>query len=292
METSVFFSHQGYTSTSANHLANLAKEYIRDLQGKVDNITFLNVKVSLLDSPNEKVTRIGYNENLLNCIPQWLVDIAEAKSLIAWLREAIKAKDEMFKIIQETNLEEWCKNNNIPMPTRPMRGHILTEEEYYNSLSIKERNRYYSLETKAAVIGKIIHPEGAYSTSRDELISKLQNPIKITGNGRDSILTYYEASVSLEKVDAIYFALQKEHREIQAELNSMKHDCQVAIEESTNRVNLAHTGALAEYNKRIDELNDLFINWKDTEAQKCRQLKIIIPAALNSICEKVNKLGK
>lgn len=292
METSVFFSHQGYTSTSANHIANLAKEYIRDLQGKVDNITFLNVKVSLLDSPNEKVTRIGYNENLLNCIPQWLVDIAEAKSLIAWLREAIKAKDEMFKIIQETNLEEWCKNNNILMPTRPMRGHILTEEEYYNSLSIKERNRYYSLETKAAVIGKIIHPEGAYSTNRDELISKLQNPIRVTGNGRDSILTYYSPSVPLEKVDAIYFALQKEHREIQAELNSMKHDCQVAIEESTNRVNLAHTGALAEYNKRIDELNDLFINWKDTEAQKCRQLKIIIPAALNSICEKVNKLGK
>ena len=292
MENSVFFGPQGYTSTSANHVANLAKEYIRDLQGKVDNVTFLNVKVSLLDSPNEKTTRIGYNENLLNCIPQWLADIAEAKSLIAWLREAIKAKDEMFKIIQKTNLEEWCKNNNIPMPTGPMRGHILTEEEYYNSLSIKERNRYYSLETKAAVIGKIIHPEGAYSTSRDELISKLQNPIKITGNGRDSILTYYEASVSLEKVDAIYFALQKEHREIQAELNSMKHDCQLAIEESTNRVNLAYTGVLAEYNKRIDELNDLFINWKDTEAQKCRQLKIIIPAALNSICEKVNKLGK
>lgn len=292
METLVFFSHQGYTSTSANHIANLAKEYIRDLQGKVDNVSFLNVKVSLLDSPNEKVTRIGYNENLLNYIPQWLADIAEAKSLIAWLREAIKAKDELFKTIQKTSLEEWCEHNNIPMPTRPERGHILTEEEYYNSLSIKERNRYFSLETKAAVIGKCIHPEGAYSTSRDELISKLQNPIRVTGNGRDSILTYYTPSVPLEKVDAIYFELQKEHRELQAELNSMKHDCQLAIEESTNMVNLTYTKALAEYNKRMDELNDLFINWKDTEAQKCRQLKIIIPAALNSICEKVNKLGK
>lgn len=292
MEESVFFSPNGLTSTSANHIANLAKEYIRELQGKIDNLNFLDVKVALIGTNTENITRIGCSEASLAQLPQWLADIAEAKSLIAWLREAIKAKDKKFNTIQQTSLEEWCKANQISMPTMPVREPILTESEYYNSLSIKERNRYYSLETLAAVIGKCIHPEGIFAEERDNLINKLQNPIRITGQGRDSVITTYSPSVSIEEVDKVYFELQKEHRTAQAELNSMKHDCQLAIEDDTNRVNTTYTRALTDYKNHIVELNDLFINWKEEEAQKCRQLKITIPNSLTGIYQKVNSLGK
>ena len=72
----------------------------------------------------------------------------------------------------------------------------------------------------------------------------------------------------------------------------MKHDCQLAIEDATNRVNTTYTRALTAYKNRIVELNDLFINWKETEAQECRQLKITIPNSLTGIYQKVNSLGK
>lgn len=183
----VFFKKEGeegvaLTSTSANHVANLAKEYIQGV-----------------------------------------------KSLIAWLREGIKAKENLM--------------NGMVKPETPNYGHVLTEVEYYASLPIKKRNRYYQLETEAAVLGKYIHPDGHLSDARKELKDKLQHPHKVDGRGRDALIYTYTPTVDVAEVDNVFFELQKKHREIQAQLNAMKHSCEQAINESTNKVNTEYMAA-------------------------------------------------
>lgn len=103
----VFFKKEGeegvaLTSTSANHIANLAKEYIQGVETQLNNICFFNVE-----------------------------GVAQAKSLIAWLREGIKAKENLMKGLQTISLEDWCRENGTIRPESPTYGHVLTEVEYY-----------------------------------------------------------------------------------------------------------------------------------------------------------------
>ena len=50
-----------------------------------------------------------------------------------------------MKGLQTISLEDWCRENGTIRPESPTYGHVLTEVEYYASLPIKERNRYYQL---------------------------------------------------------------------------------------------------------------------------------------------------
>lgn len=77
----------------------------------------------------------------------------------------------------------------------------------------------------AAVIGKYIHPDDVLSDERKKLKNRIQHPHQVDGKGRDALIYTYEPSVSAEDVDNTFYELQKKHREVQAQLNSMKHDC-------------------------------------------------------------------
>ena len=232
----VFFKKEGeegvaLTSTSANHIANLAKEYIQGVETQLNNICFFNTEVALVGSVGGASTiQTGETSEVLNYLQPMLEAVAHAKSLIAWLREGIKAKENLMKDLQNIGLEDWCKENGLTYPEAPNRGHVLTEVEYYASLPIKERNRYYQLETEAAVLGKYIHPDGHLSDARKELKDKLQHPHKVDGKGRDALIYTYTPTVDVAGVDNVFFELQKKHREIQAQLNAMKYSCEQAID--------------------------------------------------------------
>lgn len=96
----IYFSENGLTSTSANHIANLAKEYYQTLETKLDNIKFYDEKISLISSSDYKLLRGGITASTLEETTSDLYKIADAKSLIAWLREAIKAKDNLLREIK------------------------------------------------------------------------------------------------------------------------------------------------------------------------------------------------
>lgn len=153
----------------------------------------------------------------------------------------------MINGLQSVSLDDWCKENEVEKSLSPVAPHVLTEQEYYASLPIKERNRYYQLETEAAVIGKYIHPDGVLSDERKKLKDRIQHPHQVDGKCRDALIYTYEPSVSAEDVDNTFYELQKKHREVQAQLNSMKHDCEVAIEESTNKSNTGYAMTSSEY---------------------------------------------
>lgn len=294
----VFFKKEGeegvaLTSTSANHIANLAKEYIQSVETRLNNICFFNAEIALIGSVGGASTiQTGETSEVLNNLQSLLEGVAQAKSLIAWLREGIKAKESLMKGLQTTSLEDWREENGLTSPETPNRGHVLTEIEYYASLPIKERNRYYQLETEAAVLGKYIHPDGHLSDARKELKDKLQHPHKVDGSGRDALVYTYTPTVNVAEVDNVFFELQKKHREIQAQLNAMKYSCEQAINDSTNKVNTEYMIALQKYQAELKDVLGAFKTWKDEKSQEYSKLKIVVPNSLLGIYNIINSLGK
>ena len=294
----VFFKKEGeegvaLTSTSANHIANLAKEYIQGVETQLNNICFFNVEVALVGSTGGASTiQTGESLEVLDSLQSLLEGVAQAKSLIAWLREGIKAKENLMKDLQTISLEGWCKENGIAKPEAPNYGHVLTEIEYYASLPMKERNRYYQLETEAAVLGKYIHPDGYLSDARKELKDKLQHPHKVDGKGRDALIYTYTPTVDVAEVDNVFFELQKKHREVQAQLNAMKYNCEQAINESTNKVNTEYMAASQKYQAELKDVLGAFKTWKDEKSQEYSKLKVVIPHSLMGIYNTINSLGK
>lgn len=281
------------TSTSANHIANLAKEYIQGVEAQLNNISFFSVEVALVGSTGDTSTiQTGESSEALDNLQSLLEGVARAKSLIAWLREGIKAKENLMKDLQTISLEDWCKENGLTRPETPNYGHVLTEVEYYASLPIKERNRYYQLETEAAVLGKYIHPDGHLSDARKELKDKIYHPHKVDGKGRDALIYTYTPTTSMAIVDNVFYELQKKHREIQAQLNAMKYSCEQAINKSTNKVNTEYMAASRKYQAELKGILGAFKTWKDEKSQEYSKLKIIVPNSLLGIYNTINSLGK
>lgn len=293
----VFFKKGGeegvaLTSTSANHIANLAKEYIQSVETLLNNICFFNIEVALVGSTGANIIQTGGTSEVLNNLQSLLGGVAQAKSLIAWLREGIKTKENLMKDLQNIGLEDWCEENGLAYPEAPKRGHVLTETEYYASLPIKERNRFYQLETEAAVLGKYIHPDGHLSDARKELKDKLQHPHEVDGKGRDALIYTYTPTVNVAEVDNVFFELQKKHREVQAQLNAMKYNCEQAINESTSKVNTEYMIASQKYQAELKDILGAFKTWNDEKSQEYSKLKIVVPNSLLGIYNTINSLGK
>ena len=290
MNNKVFFGENGLTSTSANHIANLAKEFISTNENHLNNISFVNCAIELIGANKDQTYSLGVKN--LDDIDVILVNIAKCKSLIAWLREAIKAKNALISDINNLNLCDYCKLKEIPYPEGPQLPDYLTEEEYYDSLPIKERNEYYSLEAEAATLGQFIHPGGNFSKQRSLLSEKMMNPIKSEGEGRDTVLYKYSPSVNLTEVEEVFFKLQAKYREIQARLNGMKHLCELAMQKDQLQKIEAYKIADNDYSAKRKELINECNIYKAEELAKVQALKIVIPNSLESIYKKIQSLGK
>lgn len=290
MKHAVFFGEKGLTSTSANHLANMAKEFVKREETEVSNIAFISERVSLMGSCNTHQLKVGVTT--LSDIPAKLDKIAKANSLIAWLREAIKAKKKLNDTLRNLSLEEFCSLKGTEFPTHPIKDATLTEEEYYDNLPISTRNRYFQLETMCAVIGKYIHPGGELATQRETLMKTLSNPTKVAGNGRDTLIYEYTPSIKPEDVDKMFYDLQDCHRESQKALNSIKFECEKAILESQTSANAKYLAEVQAYNATMENIRAEFRKYVTEQTAIIGNLKIIIPDSLSDIYETINNLGK
>lgn len=285
-----YFGNEGLTSTSANHIANLAKELYCNIEAELANITLYRTSLKIIGRDNEEIIKCFTSE--IESVPTKIQEIAECKALIAWLREAIKEKERMTKNLRDYSLEKWITDTNQEPLDYPHCEKEITEEDYRNSLSVKERNRWLTVEAIASTIGKIIHKDGCLSNARKNLIDKIQNPTFVNANGRDTLIYKYEAGYDLETVDELFFELQTKQREAQAELNGIKHKMEIAIEEDKMLKNQAWQEALEEYRIKEGEYLIKYKEFCDKKRREIRELKIVIPNNLRSIYEKINGLGK
>lgn len=288
----IFFGEQGLTSTSANHIANLAKELIQQYEFELNEVSFFSSRVSLVGKEEEKVVSRGKNTYFIEQVPILLKNIADAKSLIAWLREGIKAKSNILSSINQLRVKDYCDIHGIECPEMPTQEESLTEAEYMSTLSVKDRNKFYMLQTECAVLGSAVHPGGSISNARKALSTKLEHPYVIDGSGRDALIYSYTPTVKLEEVDSLFFNLQKEYREKQAELNGMLHKKDTAITFDENAKKAKYAQEYTDYHQKIQAINAKLEAYKVAEIRKVQEFKIIIPNELRNIYDIVSKLGK
>lgn len=290
-DISVFFGEQGLTETSANHIANLAKETLKKDEADIAAISFVHKQVSLINDKSRADISRGFDESECRAITDKLEHIMKVKSLIAWLREAIKEKKRLHDNVETKEyddfLEEWEETHDDEEEI----DDALTERTYLETLSIAERCKIFSLQTEAAIIGKAIHEKGTLSKAREEMLKVKRAPTEIVKSGDNNILYFYEPSLSEDVVDEVYFALQKKHRSIQAELNSYLHKQEEAIRQSQ----IESSQKLAAQMERKQNNDNLkFDTWFERSQKRHRDisaLKIIIPKQLRTIYEEIQNVG-
>lgn len=183
-------------------------------------MTFLTTKVDIVGSASEsgKTICVGYDESMLKQVRPLLEDIASMNAFCAWMREAVKAKDKELKWAANLTFEEWCTLQGVKVPSNPPYPEDFTETDVIAQMNIKERNRYLQLEAVAATIGKYIHPGGQFSSAREELQNGIMKPYSTDGNGKDTLIYVHAPSVDPQKVEDVFFELQKWHRQNEREL--------------------------------------------------------------------------
>jgi hypothetical protein len=219
---------------------------------------------------------------------QKLQDIAQLKSLIAWLREAIKAKERLIKEAENTSYEDY----GLEVPERPERAEYITEDDVIGMWSIKQRNRYYYLDTLCATIGQYIHPDGTFAKEREQLQKILHEPHKVSGSGRDTLLYNYTASVAPGDVEDSFMDLQQTYRGYQAELNSLKHQVQEAVQLDQATKNGQYSLELQNWQGQMAVIDAVLKEKRHQATVAAQNLKIIIPDSLKPIYEKIQKVGK
>lgn len=281
----VFFGENGLTSTSANFIANQAKEYVESLKEYLSTTNFLDSTIELIGSGKETLSKKGFSSEELKRIEKVLNSIVSAYSLIAWLREALKAKENIGKQLREMTIDDWARENNIALPKYPEAPSKLSEEDVISEWSVKDRNRYLTAQTFCSVYGKYIHPNGDFSKARKEFLNKKFNSIEYTECGSNTIIHRYTPTVDQSIIESTFKNLQFKWRENQAIVNSYKHKVDTTIEDT-------YTNNVAEYrnkfNKITDELDSYRVQFKEYIENKTKEasaLKIIIPNDLKTIYE-------
>lgn len=281
----IYFGEKGLTTTSANHLANIAKEMYQELETKLNNINFISKTISLINSDVKKTISTGLSTEEVNSLPTHIQKIGELKSLIAWLREAISIKEELIREARNKDYEV-----DEPKPLCPERPDNWTFEDFLKAQEPKTVYKYITLEAQCANLGKYIHPDGSYAKARKTFLETLSTPISVRGEGTETVLTESTASVPTEIVESIFFLLQKNFREKQAEFNKIKYDLEKAMLESNRIASETYQIAYKAYGIALKQYELLKENKKEKEIQRISNLKIVIPDALQDIYKEVNSL--
>ena len=284
MKRNNILGKDGLTITSANHLANIAKEMYEAIVSKLESLRFYSRDYMLaIAGKNFRVENESETADLEALAPG-LKEIGALKSLIAYLREGIKLKNQMSSDSAfEEHIEELINSGREDL-RKPLAQKEVTFEEEFAKLSAEQKARYYSLEAKCATIGSFIHPDGAFAKARKEFFEHTKDPIKVVGKGQEAEINTYSSGFSAEQIDTVFFELQKEYRNIQAEFNKLKAEVDEKV---------------AEANKRIanDALTAMKL-WVDTRKVErtnydsaVKALKVVIPQNLKEVYEKVNAVA-
>ena len=289
----VFFGDHGITSTSANHLANLAKELIRSAEEKLNNLSFVTTRIDIIGSQNQegKIIQKGIDETFLSEIKPLIERIAEFNRFCSWIREAIKAKESELLKIDYKNFSEWLEENKIKLEMPELKTEVKIED-IVEGFNIKERNELYSLEAVASTIGKLIHKKGNISLARAELQQSLIKPYSATGEGQNTLIFAHNPSVEEKKVDEVFVDLQKWHRSVEQRLNRLKYSIRRKVTDEKIRLGNKKRLEREIFENKKKDLMFRFNEWKIQENERISNLKIVIPEDLQKTYDYLSSLEK
>lgn len=286
----VFFAEKGITSTSANHVSNKGKELLKSEQAILDNINFVNTTMSLLYEGNSKVITNGMKaDDSFESMHKTIAKIANLNAMSAWIHEAIKAKTEILEYVQSLSIDKWAKDQNIELPNAPGKEFPITESDVIGTWDVAKRNKYYVYESYCSLVGKFIHPKGAFYEAKAQMNNAVQNPNKVEGSGRDAIIYSYEPSMPVSDVNVEYNWLSTELRHKEAEFNKMKQEIVDAITEDKLAKGQKFDDAYAKYVDTMESIRNKFDMWKTKTVKEVSALKIYLPQGPKQTYDEINK---
>ena len=290
----IFFGTKGITSTSANHIANIAKEVMEESRALLENITFVNCNVGLISSDVSRLTEKGYDTDELGNIVLSINKVAECNALIAYLREAIKAKEEELAYIEGISTSKFLKIKGIEI-VDPRSSHSLdfmTEDDAIALLSQQERIRYLILEATAAAIGNRIHPGKSFAEARRKLELKRKEPIKLVGSGSDALVYTYSPSADVDEVNETFMQLQSAHRTANKHLNSLKFKVKQIMDDHNLKAKREYAAQSEEYDRVIATYAKQVEAFIEEQKKELLELKIVIPSDFQKLFDELNELIK
>ena len=111
----------------------------------MNNINFLKTTVSLLGSKDPQLIKDGISNEDLETIQDKLQVIIEANAFIAWVREAIKAKDDEITAVKSMSVESYYSDvlQLGVMDSELMYPKEIKDSDILANWNIKERNEYF-----------------------------------------------------------------------------------------------------------------------------------------------------
>lgn len=293
----VFFENGFLTSTEAQNICNIAKEAVTNEHERLSAVSFYDTEIASIISPEAFIkTKISPND--ISWISESLDKIGRYNALNAWLKEAIKAKEEAMDEVDIMDVTTLDFYEDYVKPEEPTIGYdSFDEEQVMSEWSADKLNRYYTLNSEAAVIGKYIHDSGAIAKARKDLVNKMANPSTVSGQGRETIVYKYIPSVDTEVVEGIYMSLLAKHRKLNAELNSLKAEIKETINKKNIEASIAFRDKHTEWEHKISEYyslvkqRDAKINeYKISEKERISKLKINVPSSLMDTYKEIKAL--
>lgn len=293
----VFFENGFMTSTEAQNICNIAKEAVTNEHERLSAVSFYNTEIASIISPEAFIkTKISPND--ISWISESLDKIGRYNALNAWLKEAIKAKEEAMDEVDIMDVTTLDFYEDYIKPEEPTIGYdSFDEEKVMSEWSADKLNRYYTLNSEAAVIGKYIHDSGAIAKARKDLVNKMANPSTVSGQGRETIVYKYIPSVDTEVVEGIYMSLLAKHRKLNAELNSLKAEIKETINKKNIEASIAFRDKHTEWEYKISKYyslvkqRDAKINeYKISEKERISKLKINVPSSLMDTYKEIKAL--
>lgn len=281
---SKFLGAEGLTQTSANHIANIAKEMYEALETKMESIRLYNRDYTLAVSGKTYRVENESSKDELTSLADSIREVSALKSLIAWLREGIKAKTSLASVdASDRYIEDLIKGGRKDLE-EPRFDSELTFETVLAEMGEDTMARYYSLGAKCATLGKFIHPDGAFARARKDFFAVTKNPTSVSGKGQDAEISTLSSSFTSGEVDGEFFSLQKTYRSLQAELNKLKAEIDSALDEKNREY-------LEGYRKRMNEVMLLRKELLLDRSREVKALKIVIPQGLKEIYARVNAVA-
>lgn len=284
----------GITSTSANTLANWAKNEAHASTIELEALTFVDTRFELISGANHKTMGIGAKDTAR--VGALIEKIAKLNSFSAWMREGIKAKSALLQKVDNLRVLDFADLQGIERPVEPNYPNMVEAGDIINEMDVKKRNTYLRLEAFAAAYGKYIHSTsdstGAVARARNELVERIARPTMVEGSGRDSVLYNYTPSVPIEEVEAMFNALQETQRSYEQQLNAIKYSIESEVNMRNAKALSEYNQALAEYNGKMKALCKALHEYKIKERERIGRLKIVVPNELKDTYEYLNSLGK
>ena len=290
----IYFGEEGMTSTSANHVSAMANVMVQDIKNRLMGLRLYEKSIRVIGDAEVTVETVN---NTLPDIAEGVKQICKANALIAWLREAVKERENAQTYIQNMTLDDWMKKQGIEKPTSPVPPSMprINFQDYATildtGLTVKEYNRFVELNSALAVYGEMIHEKGLLTRQKSELQRIRQNPTEVKESGRDTIITQYRVDVNIDTdLDKLYTQLQSEYRQLQAEKNGIEAKfSNLAMDYQTRKMD-EWKAAKAQFDRDCMAVNSQLVDydaqmkeWKKQRLEELAALKIIIPNDLKAL---------